>query len=634
MPTSIYRELVVKVASKIRILQPELANKIAAGEVVQRPASVVKELVENSIDAGATSITIIIKDAGRSLIQVVDDGEGMSEEDALLAFERHATSKIATPEDLEAIRTLGFRGEALASIGAVAHVELRTRRRIDEMGTVIRIEGSELKERSGVGMEPGTFIAVRHLFYNTPARRNFLKTRNTELKNITDVVTRMAVAFPQIAWRYESDEEVLLDLRPVSREDRLKDLFGERQFEALLRVESANEYLKIDGYVGKPHFARKSRVDQFLFINNRFVINRAINHAVFQAYEHLLIRGMFPFYALNIELDPRKVDVNVHPSKMEVKFENESAVYRMVLTAVRKVLGASDSAPEMAFVEQETSGASVDRLRFANTWQSRPEIPRSPVSVPVDSTQFDLSRLFGRVEQRIEEERVERDGEATYPIDAGTDKGVPRERILQHTAQSATTGGTESGEARAIWQIHNKYILSQVKSGLLIIDQHVAHERILYEKVLSQFQNSLPTTQQLLFPHIVQMSASDYSLVKELQDDLAKIGFNVQLFGKNTVVIEGIPADVRVGNEARILQDVLDEFKNDEHHQTIDARDKLAKSFACKAAVKAGDKLTSSEMLVLIDQLFATQMPYVCPHGRPVMVKIPVEELDRRFGRS
>jgi DNA mismatch repair protein MutL len=634
MLISIYPELVVNVGAKIHILEPELANKIAAGEVVQRPASVVKELIENSIDAGATSITIIVKDAGRSLIQVVDDGEGMSQEDALLAFERHATSKIAAPEDLEAIRTLGFRGEALASIAAVAHVELRTRRRIDAMGTLIRIEGSELKEQSGIGMEPGTFIAVRHLFYNTPARRNFLKTRNTELKNITDAVTRMAVAYPSLAWRYESDDEVLLDLRPASREDRLKDLFGERQFEALLRVESANEYLKIDGYVGKPHFARKSRVDQFLFINHRFVVNRAINHAVFQAYEHLLIKGQFPFYTLNIELDPRKVDVNVHPSKMEVKFENESAVYRMVLTAVRKVLGASDSAPEMAFVEQEISGTSADRLRFANTWQSRTQIPRSPVSVPPGSTQFDLSKLFGRVEQRLEEGRVERDGEATYPADLGTEKDVPRERIVQHTAQSTGTGEAEGGEARAIWQIQNKYILSQVKSGLLIIDQHVAHERILYEKVLSQFQNTLPSTQQLLFPHTVQMSASDYSLVMELKDDLAKIGFDLKLFGKNTVVIEGIPADVRVGSEARILQDVLDEFKNDEHHQMIDARDKLAKSFACKAAVKAGDKLTSAEMLVLIDQLFATQMPYVCPHGRPVMVKIPVEELDRRFGRT
>lgn len=622
--------------SKIHILKQELANKIAAGEVVQRPASVVKELVENCLDAKATGITLIVKDAGRTMIQIIDDGEGMSAEDAVLAFQRHATSKIATAEDLEAIRTLGFRGEALASVAAVAQVELKTRQMADEMGTLVRIEGNELNEQTKVGMEKGTTITVKNLFYNTPARRNFLKTRTTELKNITDVVTRMAVAYPEIAWLYVSDDEVLLDLKQKTAEERLKDLFGERQFDSFLKVQSESEYLTLEGFIGKPDFARKSKVDQYLFINRRFVVNRAINHAVFHAYEHLLIKGLFPFYALNITLDPHRVDVNIHPSKMEIKFENESSVYKFVLTAVRKTLGMHDVVPSVTFQQPETLAQFEEHLRFASpaggiaTPASFPN-PQSS-AIPAEAAQVDLDQLFGKIERTITEQHQERDGEATYP--ANFKPPAPKERVVQHRPIRTADEKESTPEARAIWQIHNKYILSQVRTGLLIIDQHVAHERILYEKVLANFENSLPTTQQLLFPHTVQLSASDYSLVKELVPHLERIGFDLKLFGKNTVVIEGIPADVRVGNEAKILQDVLDEFKNNEHNQTIDARDKIAKSFACKAAIKAGDRLNTTEMVVLIDQLFATQMPYVCPHGRPVMVKIPVEELDRRFGRT
>ncbi|HAL55029.1 MAG TPA: DNA mismatch repair endonuclease MutL [Bacteroidetes bacterium] len=629
--------------SKIHILKAELANKIAAGEVVQRPASVVKELVENSLDANATFITIIAKDAGRTLIQTIDNGEGMSPDDALLSFQRHATSKIATSDDLEAIRTLGFRGEALASIAAVAQVELKTRQPSDEMGTMVRLEGNALKENTRVAMEPGTTVTVKNLFYNTPARRNFLKTRTTELKNITDAITRMAIAYPEVGWHYASDEEVLLDLKPKSAEDRLKDLFGERQFESLLYVRENNEYLTLEGFVGKPDFARKSRVDQYLFINRRFVINRAINHAVFQAYGHLLIKGLFPFYALNIQLDPHRVDVNVHPSKMEVKFENESAIYRFVLTTIRKTLGMSDVAPSLAFQEQ-MAGSSVDqKLRFTSpeeaatsprsgAWNRMP--PVRPDDVLLEgASQINFDQLFQRIEKPANDD-IGRDGEATFPADSERQTAVPRERVLAHSSLGHGAGTGSFDEGRAIWQIHKKYILSQIRTGLLIVDQHVAHERILYEKVLANFEDSLPTTQQLLFPHTVLLSASDYSLVMDLAPHLEAIGFDLKLFGKNTVVIEGIPADVRVGNEAKILQDVLDEFKNNEHNQTIDARDKLAKSFACKAAVKAGDRLNQAEMVVLIDQLFATQMPYVCPHGRPVMVKIPVEELDRRFGRT
>lgn len=618
--------------NKIHILGADVANKIAAGEVVQRPASAVKELIENSLDAGARHIAIIVREAGKTLIQIVDDGEGMTVEDALAAFQRHATSKILSAEDLEAIRTLGFRGEALASIAAVAQVELKTRQRDADVGTLVRIEGSEVKEQGPTATEPGTSIAVKNLFYNTPGRRNFLKTRQTELKNITDVVTRAALMFPDIGWQYVSDDEQLLDLKPKDKDGRMADLFGDRLFRALIKVEEQSEFLHMSGYIGRPDFARKSRTEQFLFVNRRPIVNRALNHAVFQAYEHLLEKGSFPFYALNIDLDPHRVDVNVHPSKLEVKFENESAIYRFVLSAVRKALGAHDLAPSVSMNALPSDIGLDARLRFIP-----PPAQTDLADVAGragDSADVDPDIVLRRVERRIGEGVMQRDGEATFPSDLQQPQRPAPARILPLRPMGAGAEQHPVAGQSPIWQVQNKYILSQIRSGLLIIDQHVAHERILYEKAVANFENNLPSTQQLLFPQTVQLSATDYSLAKELIPHLEKLGFDLKPFGKNTVIIEGIPADVRVGSEALILQDVLDEYRNNEHTQTMDARDNLAKSFACKAAIKAGDRLNTSEMLVLIDQLFATQMPYVCPHGRPIVVKITVEELDRRFGRT
>jgi DNA mismatch repair protein MutL len=620
-------------AGKIHILAADVANKIAAGEVVQRPASAVKELIENSLDAGARSVTVIVREAGKSLVQVVDDGEGLTSDDAVAAFQRHATSKIASAEDLEAIRSLGFRGEALASIAAVAQVEMKTRQAGSDVGTVVRIEGSELKEHSTIATEPGTSVAVKNLFYNTPGRRNFLKTRQTELKNITDVITRAAIAFPEISWTFISDDEQLLALRPKESGSRLADLFGDRLFKSLIKLEESSEHIKMSGYIGRPDFARKSRAEQFLFINRRPIFSRALNHAVFQAYEHLLVQGSYPFYSLNLTIDPHSVDVNVHPSKLEVKFENESAVYRFILSVVRKALGAHDLAPTIA-VGGFQSGSTVDaRLRFTPVPGAQADLTDS-LKPGADAAEVDPAMVLRRVEKRIGEEVSEKDGEATFPSDLKRFPLTGAETVLPHKPIGS---GAEQGplkETAPLWQVQNKYILSQIRTGLLIVDQHVAHERILYEKALANLENNLPTTQQLLFPQTVQLSASDYALAKELIPHLEKLGFDLKVFGKNTIVIEGIPSDVRVGSEAQILQDVLDEYRNNEHAQTMDARDNLAKSFACKAAIKAGDRLNTSEMLILIDQLFATQMPYVCPHGRPIVVKIPVEELDRRFGRT
>lgn len=619
---------------------------------MQRPASVVKELIENALDAKASSIAVIVKDAGKLFVQVTDDGEGMSSEDARLAFHRHATSKISTAEDLEAIRTLGFRGEALASIAAVAQVELKTRQQSEDTGTLLRIEGNELRESNRVAMERGTSVVVKNLFFNTPARRNFLKTRATELKNISDVVTRMAIVYPEVAWHYVSDDEELLELKPSSEEGRLKDLFGERQLASLVRLREKADYISIDGFLGKPEFGRKSRAEQFLYINRRFVVNRAISHAVFQAYEHLLESGKFPFFILNLSLDPHRVDVNVHPSKMEVKFENESNVYRFVLSGIRRCLAAHNLIPTVALHSDGALAGHGERLRFdrstgvtivgpPSSTQTGIVPPGTPAGVPslgiltpAGAEEIDIERLFGKIERRMGTEAAQKDGEATFPADRQKTAAGTGDRVLPHRPIRSAGEKEPIQEGRAIWQVHNKYILSQIRTGLLIVDQHVAHERILYEKALANFENNLPSTQQLLFPQTVQLSASDYTLVKEIVPHLERLGFDIKLFGKNTVVIEGIPADVRVGSEAQILQDVLDEFKRNEHAAVPDARDNLAKSFACKAAIKAGDRLSTTEMIVLIDQLFATQMPYVCPHGRPVVLKISIDELDRRFGRT
>lgn len=619
---------------KIHILSPELSNKIAAGEVVQRPAAVVKELIENSIDAKASRISVLVQDAGKALIQVVDNGEGMSEQDASLAFRRHATSKIHSASDLEEIRTLGFRGEALASIAAVSQVELKTRTDSDDLATHIRIEGSETIQKSKSALERGTNITVRNLFYNTPARRNFLKTRHTELKNITDVIVRMALAYPEVEWYYASDDEVMLDLKPQSIEHRVAEVFGKSQFGSMFKFDDANELMTANGFLGKPDFARKSRIEQFIFLNRRFIFSRMMNHAVFQAYEHLLEKGSFPFFILNLTIDPKKIDVNVHPSKMEVKFENESNVYRVILSVVRKALAANDLIPSMSFREGNAVSPFDAKFQFSEqAWKQgtidqtgapvfplRPDVRSGEQSVPL------TPHIIGLDDIRS----TNPSSESPLPFEVNASLSSLN-RVLE---QRSAPDQLQMPENRPIWQAHNKYIISQIPNGLMIIDQHAAHERILYERVMANFQDTLPSSQQLLFPETIDLGASDYSLAKELLPDLMHLGFDMRLFGKNTIVIDGIPADVRIGKEKKILQEVLDEFKNNEHSGVKDIRDNLAKSFACKAAIKAGDRLNLTEMVVLIEHLFLSKMPYVCPHGRPVIVRIPLDELDKRFGRT
>ena len=622
-------------APRVVVLPEHIANKIAAGEVIQRPASVVKELLENSLDAGATSVLVVVKDGGKKLIQVTDDGSGMDEQDAVASFLRHATSKIVTYEDLEAIRTFGFRGEALASVAAVAQVTMKTRRREDDAAVVVAIDGGQEPSITREGREPGTTIIVRNLFYNVPARRKFLKSDSTEFRHIFDAVHHVAVSKPDVGIHFISDDDTVFNLKPATLPERLIDVFGERQWEGMIPVEESNEFMRIHGYIGKPSFGQRTRQSQYLFLNGRTIVNRNINHAVYSAYEHLLEKGTFPFFLLFLELDPHKVDVNVHPSKMEAKFEDEQGVYRILAGVTRRSLTETDAFPA-ATIQQTGIEPGTVGLRFTDRqhrWTPNREEAgwTFPDRTRVDTRTGEIlpfvqpsgtdgaavaSRLFG-----------DADTSAMHGMgDAAA--GVPRE-MLPHDASRP-----EAGSTALIWQLHNKYILSQIKNGVMIVDQHVAHERVLYERALDRFQRSTQTTQQLLFPYTLQLSAADYALMAELIPHFELLGFGVKLFGKNTVVIEGVPPDIRIGNEEGIVQEVMALYKEYQQESPLNVRDNLAKSYSCKSAIKAGDVLSEQEMRSLIDQLFATKMPYVCPHGRPIVLRISLEELDRRFGRT
>lgn len=623
--------------NKIKILPENIANKIAAGEVVQRPESVVKELLENSIDAGAKNIDLIVKRAGKVLIQVVDDGEGMNEDDAVLSLQRHATSKISTYEDLEAINTFGFRGEALSSIAAVSQMEIRTEPAGEELGTSVRLEDASTVIKEKGSFSKGTSISVKNLFYNTPARRNFLKSDATELKHIIETFKKIALSQPQIAFRFFNDDDVIFDFQPGDTDERIRQVFADNMLDALIQVKEITDYLSVTGYIAKPAYLKKSKGDQYLFINKRFVVSKQINHAVFNAYEQILDKGDYPFFILFLDLDPRHVDVNVHPGKLEVKFEDEKSIYTFMLAVIKKSLGSYDLVPSMNFASpsQET-----EKLRFndftrveRNDFSDRPAAAsgqsRSETRTDYKKTSFsdrDIDQLFSNINPEIK--RSAPTSEVPHPFKDTADREIYHLKSTDNSSQDSRV------DSSFLFQLHNKYILSQIRSGLMIIDQHVAHERILYEKALRSFEANMPFSQQLLFSQTLSVDPADYALLKELNPFLSKLGFEIKFFSKNTVVIDGVPQDVKIGTEEQILLEILDEYKKNQSEKKLEERDNLAKSFSCKTAIKAGDRLSVNEMRLLIDQLFATSMPYVCPHGRPVIIKISLEEFDRRFGRT
>lgn len=611
--------------SRIKILSDNLASKIAAGEVVQRPESVVKELLENAVDANATSIELIVKQAGKSLIQVCDNGTGMTEEEVVLSIHKHATSKISSMEDLESIKTLGFRGEALSSIASVCQLEIKTETRESEIGTLLKVESENEITTEKISTQKGTCVSVKNIFYNIPARRKFLKSDSTELKHIIDTFNRIALAHPEISFKFYNSDNLVFDYKNGSLEERIEQIFADNMMDALIPVTQETDYLSLKGYIGKPSIFKKSRGEQFLFLNKRFVINKNINHAVFTAFENILEKGDYPFFILFVTLDPKKVDVNIHPSKLEVKFDDEKDIYNFVLSVVRKSIGSNDLVPTMSF---ENSTQQTEKLSFnaftnikQNDFTDRPDFSSRERRERTAVTDEDIDLVFSSLTKNIL---------PSSDSNSGSDYESAENKFDKQVEHSAST----EIETSFLIQLHNKYILSQIKSGLMIIDQHVAHERVLYEKVLSRLEANMPFIQQLLFPLKIQFDVASNEILKELDPFITKLGFKLKYLPKSYVMIEGVPDDIKNGSEEKILREFVSEYVNNQTEKQLEEKDNIAKSYSCKAAIKAGDKLSEKEMRLLIDQLFATSMPYVCPHGRPIVIKISLEEFDRRFGRT
>ncbi|ACF12297.1 DNA mismatch repair protein MutL [Chlorobaculum parvum NCIB 8327] len=616
-----------------------VANKISAGEVVQRPASVVKELLENSIDSGASAITVVIKEAGRQLVRIIDNGCGMDSDDALLSVERFATSKISDVDDLNALRTLGFRGEALASISSVSHFELKTRRQSEPVGIQLISNGGEIEGPQPAQCEPGTSISVRNLFFNVPARRKFLKSNATEFKHIHETVKAFVLAYPEIEWRLINDDHELFYFRTPDVRERLSHFYGEGFGESLIEVTEENDYMTIGGYLGKPGMMVRQKYDQYFYINRRLIQNRMLVQAVQQAYAELLEERQSPFALLFLGLDPSLVDVNVHPAKLEVKFEDEKSIRSMVYPVVKRAVRTADFSPEATVAP---SPAPVGSHGIGLPESSSRKLAYSDFSGK-SSTTGDLYRNYRQGAFDLSGASVPPPSIDPVESSFGSGSGEPypsmvQESLLTPSADQPSAADEQNPVAPdkepKIWQLHNKYIICQIKTGLMIIDQHVAHERVLYERAIDVMNEAVPNSQQLLFPQKIDLKPWQYEVYEEISEELYRLGFTIRPFGGLSVMIEGVPPDVRDGNEATILQDMIAEYQENASKLKLEKRDNLAKSYSCRNAIMTGQKLDVEQMRMLIDRLFATRMPYVCPHGRPVIIRLSLGELDRMFGRT
>lgn len=610
----------------IKLLPDSIANQIAAGEVVQRPASVVKELIENSIDAGAREITLIVKDAGKSLIQIVDDGNGMSETDARMSFERHATSKIRKSEDMFSIKTMGFRGEALASISAVAQVEMKTKPLDEELGTSITIEGSQFKGQNNVSCQKGTSIFVRNLFFNVPARRNFLKSNPVELRHIMDEFHRLALAMSEVSFNFYQNDIEVFKLKPSKLSQRIVGLFGKNYREQLVPCTEETEEITIKGYIGKANFVKKSRGEQFIFVNNRFIKSNYLNHAIVSAYEGLIPEGTFPFFVLFIDIDPKHIDVNVHPTKTEIKFDDERSIYSLIKTSVRKSLGTFNITPALDF------GADTNfRLHTAKLSSSSGLSSSERDYAQFKNTDREAANLknweqlyAGALENETIEAETKREMAAKgNPLSLTFESAINQmDENIQHV---------EEGNKQNIFQFHLSFIVTPVKSGLMLIDQQTAHERIFYERYLKMLENNSGSSQQLLFPETLQLNPSDFSLVKELEKEIIGVGFAFEYFGENAIVINGVPSLIKVDSGKVIFEGVLEDYKHNFLEYKSSNLENLARSMATNSGIKRGKKLTIEEMKSLVDHLFACKNPNYSPNGRLIYYILGLEKIEDIF---
>ncbi len=620
------------VADIINLLPENIANQIAAGEVIQRPASAVKELLENAVDAAATEIKLFVNDAGKALIQVIDNGKGMSETDARMCFERHATSKINNIDDLFHIKTMGFRGEALASIAGVAQVELKTKKEGETTGTYIEIENSIVKKQEPVATDVGTNIAMKNLFFNVPARRNFLKSNPSELRHIVDEFIRVAMAFPSLFFSLSSNGQEVFHLEKGSLKQRIIQILGNTYNTKLVSVKEETDYLNVYGFVGKPETAKKTRGDQYFFVNNRFIKSAYLNHAVMNAFSEMIAKDSFPMYTLFIEIDPSRLDINVHPTKQEIKFEDEKIIYAFVQSAVKHALAQYSVTPTLDFELdasiQQTEAVSkpfTAEKQFSATGTSLYKTFTQKNQAHFIDSKSDLSTWDGDL---IKQNSI---NNSSITVEkGGLEKEVFFPPALENISPSVTIKKPTSED---YIQIHKSFIIAQNGNGFIAIHQQNAHERVLYERYSEAMKGKPIVTQRSLFPEVIELAPADGVLLNDLLPDLHILGYQVEPFGNNAFVIQGSPADVPEGNEKNSLEKILEQYKHFNMDMSFSKREKLLRSMSWQRSIKAGNYLSEKEMTTLVEDLFNCKINNTTPNGKPVFLEFKKDELDKMFGR-
>jgi len=609
----------------IHLLPDHVANQIAAGEVVQRPASVIKELLENAIDAGAKNVQVYVKESGKILVKVVDDGAGMSITDARLSFERHATSKIKSAEDLFQLHTKGFRGEALASIAAIAHVELKTKMEEDEIGTCIKIEGSQIISQEPCVTTRGTSISVKNLFYNIPARRNFLKSDTVEIRHIIDEFQRVALAHPNIAFSLAHNSSEIFQLSNTNYRQRITNILGGKTSEKLVPVNEETEIVTISGFVGKPEFAKRTRGEQFFFVNDRFIKSPYLNHAVTAAFEGLLKEKAFPSYFLYLTVDPKSIDINIHPTKTEIQFDDEHALYAILRSSIKHSLGQFNVAPVLDFERDPSLDTPYD-------------LEKRPAATP----QIEVDRNFNPFKNesgsgngfRSSYKKEPGDWEGLY-TGLKSDSNFIDLKQIEFESEEVTGnlfGATKTVETQnSTFQLNKKYIISTLKNGMLVIDQHRAHTRILYEELLKSITLSAAVSQQLLFPLVLQFTQQEIKLLQGIKDSLEQTGFIFSEIKSDSVEITGVPTTISESEVEILLERLLADFENEIPENNFSQTDLLAKSLAKSMAVKSGNLLNSTEQQHIVNGLFACKEPSLTPFNKPVFITLQVEDLEKKF---
>lgn len=609
----------------ITLLPDNVANQIAAGEVVQRPASIVKELMENAIDAKAAFIKLIVKDAGKTLIQVIDNGQGMSPVDARMAFERHATSKIKTAEDLFHLNTKGFRGEALASIAAVAQVELKTKREEDIVGQLIEIEGNKFIKQEECQAPTGSSFSVKNLFFNIPARRNFLKDDSIELKHIIDEFERVALPHPAIHFQLFSNGNEIYNLPPSNLMERISGLFSKSLQGKLVQIHEETDVVTITGYVGKPENAKKRRGDQYFFVNNRYIKSPYLHHAVAEAYKDLIAPDNHPAYYLFLEVNPETIDINIHPTKTEIKFQDEKIIYALLHSSVKRSLGKANLAPSLDFNSEMSF--EIDYTKSV----SQPQVSFNPDYNPFKSGSSKNTSSFKQSEETSRQGHNQKNWEKLYEgyTNASYKEDLQQFEIEKKEEQIHLAYETTAHKA---FQIYNKYIVSAHQHGVLIIDQQRAHERILYEHyIATKDKHTGFSTQQMLFPVTIELTPNDFTLLESLLSHFKQLGFDIEPFGKNTMVVQGTPAELGEFNTQEMLEGILETYKLNTFDTKLDPFENMCRSMAKSAGIKYGKALTEEEMLLMLEHLFICENPMFSPNGKPVIMEMSKLDLDTFF---